>query len=236
MHLTIQELARAVGKSENYVRQHVNRKHLTVQRDGRRVSVASDEAARWARERGLPFNLPTNTWPSTATTEGRTARMTVLTQHRPGERFLNLLTVVRHRRRDALGPWSDEPGETWASEELGNGLQLYSMDASFEHCRGLVDRILEFATLLIDDVEIHYDIEPFPDVTGPFATNAGSPTPLCAARSPVTAQRSLSTGALRRKPGDTGWIFWIRATAERRFNFPVSASRSTALPTGSGTS
>ena len=145
MHLTIQELARAVGKSENYVRQHVNRKHLAVQRDGRRVSVASDEAARWAHERGLPFNLPTDAWPSTATMEGRTARMTVLTQHRAGERFLNLLTVVRHRRRDALGPWSDEPGETWTSEDLGSGLRLYSMDASFEHCRGLVDYILEFA-------------------------------------------------------------------------------------------
>ena len=162
MHLTIQELARAVGKSENYVRQHVNRKHLAVQRAGRRVSVAFDEAARWAHERGLPFNLPTSAWPSTATTEGRTARMTVLTQHRPGERFLNLLTVVRHRRRDALGPWSDEPGETWASEDLGSGLRLYSMDASFEHCRGLVDYILEFATLPIDGVEIHYDIEPIP--------------------------------------------------------------------------
>lgn len=162
MHLTIQELARAVGKSENYVRQHVNRKHLTVQRTGRKVSVASDEAVRWARERGLPFNLPTNTWPLAATMEGRTARMTVLTQHRPRERFLNLLTVVRHRRRDALGPWSDEPDETWTSEELGNGLQLYSMDASFEHCRGLVLRILECATLPIDGIEIHYDIERIP--------------------------------------------------------------------------
>ena len=156
MHLTIQELARAVGKSENYVRQHVNRKHLTVQRDGRSVSVTSDEAARWARERGLPFNLPTNAWPSTATMEGRTARMTVLTQHRPGERFLNLLTVVRHRRQDALGPWSDEPGGTWASEDLGNGLRLYSMDASFEHCRELVDYILEVSTLPIDGIEIRY--------------------------------------------------------------------------------
>ena len=162
MHLTIQELARAVGKSENYVRQHVNRKHLTAQRAGRRVSVASDEAARWARERGLPFNLHTNAWPSTATMETRTARMTVLTQHRAGERFLNLLTVIRHRRQDALGPWSEEPGETWASEELGNGLRLYSMDAPFEHCRGLVDCILESATLLIDGIEIHYNIEPVP--------------------------------------------------------------------------
>ena len=162
VHLTIQQLARAVGKSENYVRQHVNRKHLTVHRAGRRVSVAPDEAARWARERGLPFNLPTNAWPSMTTMETRTARMTVLTQRRPGERLLNLLTVIRHRHRDTLGPWSNEPGKTWASEELGNGLQLYSMDASFEHCRGLIDRILKFAALPIDGVEIHYEIEPIP--------------------------------------------------------------------------
>ena len=32
MPLTISELARAVGKNENYVRQHIFRKHLTVQR------------------------------------------------------------------------------------------------------------------------------------------------------------------------------------------------------------
>ena len=175
MRLTIQELARAVGKSENYVRQHVNRKHLTVQRAGRRVSVASDEAARWARERGLPFNLHTDAWPSTATMETRTARITVLTQHRAGERFLNLLTVIRHRRQDALGPWSDEPGDNWASEELGNGLRLYSMDASLEHCRGLVDYILEFGTLQIDGVEIHYDIEPIPRRHRAFRDERGLP-------------------------------------------------------------
>ena len=173
MHLTIQELARAVGKSENYVRQHVNRKHLAVQRAGRRVSVASDEAARWARERGLPFNLHTHTWPSTATMETRTARMTVLTQHRAGKRFLNLLTVIRHRRQDALGPWSDEPGETWASEELGNGVRLYSMDASLAHCRGLVDYILEFATLSIDGVDVHYDMEPIPRYHRAFRDERG---------------------------------------------------------------
>ena len=36
------------------------------------------------------------------------------------------------------------------------------MDASFAHCRGLVDYILEFATLSIDGVDIHYDMEPIP--------------------------------------------------------------------------
>ena len=88
--------------------------------------------------------------------------MTVLTQYRAGERFLNLLTVVRHRRRDALGPWSGEPDETWSSEDLRNGLRLYSMDASFEHCQALVDHIRKSSALPIDDVKIHYTLEPIP--------------------------------------------------------------------------
>ena len=162
MRLTIQELARAVGKSENYVRQHINRKHLAVRRDERRISVAHVEAARWARERGLPLIFPANAWPSTGTMKRRTARMTVLTQFRTGERHRNLLTVVRHRHQDALGPWSNEPDETWMSEDLGNGLRLYSIDASFVYCQALIDQILESATLPIDDVEIHYALEPIP--------------------------------------------------------------------------
>ena len=236
MRLTIQELARAVSKSENYVRQHINRKHLAVQRDERRISVTLDEAARWARERGLPFVLPANAWPSTGAMKRRTARMTVLTQLRTGERHRNLLTIVRHRRQDALSPWSNEPEETWKSDDLGNGLRLYSIDASFVHCQALVDQILESATLPIDGVEIHYALEPiprlchcqalvdqilesatlpidesrfttpnqFPGVTGPFATNEGSPTPRCAARSRITVRRLSSTGALQRSPGDIG--------------------------------
>ena len=62
MRLTIPELARAVAKSENYVRQHIHRKHLTVQKDGRNISVALDEASRWASERHLPFEPPVNAW------------------------------------------------------------------------------------------------------------------------------------------------------------------------------
>ena len=55
MVLTVAELALAVGRSENYIRQHIHRKHLTARKDGRSVFVALDEASRWARERGLPF-------------------------------------------------------------------------------------------------------------------------------------------------------------------------------------
>ena len=50
---------------------------------------------------------------------------------------------------------------------------MYSMDASFEHCRGLVDYILEFATLPIDGVEVHYDIEPVPRCHRAFRDERG---------------------------------------------------------------
>ena len=162
MPLTIPELARAVGKSENYVRQHVFRRHLAVQKDGRNVSVTHDEALRWARERQLPFEPPAKAWEQTGTAQIRTARMTVLTLHRPETKPCNLLTVVRHRRQDALGPWSIQPSNSWTSEDLGNGLRLFTLDAPLEHCRALVDGILDSATLVIDDDQIHYAVEPTP--------------------------------------------------------------------------
>ena len=162
MPLTIPELARAVGKSENYVRQHIFRKHLAVQKDGRNISVTLDEALRWARERQLPFELPANARELTPAMENRTARMTVLTLHRPEMKPCNLLTVVRHRRQDALGPWSNEPGETWTNENLGNGLRLYSLEAPLNHCRTLVDGIRDAATLTIHGEQIDYALERIP--------------------------------------------------------------------------
>ena len=162
MNLTILELARAVNKSETYIRQHIHRKHLAVQRDGRKISVAHDEAARWARERRLPFVSPANAWVPTSSSKKRIARMTVLTQHCPGEQHFNLFTLVRHRRQDALGPWASEPSKVWAKEYLGKGICLFSLDTSLEHCQVLVDHILESATLAIDGVEIDYALESSP--------------------------------------------------------------------------
>ena len=160
MNLTIAELAHAVGKNEGYIRQHIHRKHLTVQQDGRNVSVVLDEAMRWARERDLPFNLPARASAMTGATENRTARMTVLTWHAPGAQPCNLFTLVRHRRQDALGPWACEPDETWSSVDLGHELRLFSLDASFERCQAWVDHILDLGTLEIDDLEVHYSLEP----------------------------------------------------------------------------
>ena len=162
MLLTVAELARAVGKSENYVRQHIFRKHLTVQKDGRNISVALDEASRWASERQLAFEPPAVAGLPTEGTKKRTARMTVLTLTRPDRTSCNLLTVVRHRRRDALGPWSNDQGKTWTCEDLGNDLRLFSLDAPLEHCQALVEDILQAATLMIDGEQIDYALEPKP--------------------------------------------------------------------------
>ncbi len=162
MNFTIAELARAVDKSETYVRQHIHRKHLTVQKEGRNVSVALDEAVRWARERGLPFNPPTRASVTTGEMKDRTARMTVLAWQKPGAQPRNLFTLIRHRRKDALGPWAGEPDETWSNEDLDHELRLFSFDASLECCQALVDHILESGTLEIDGFEIQYALEPIP--------------------------------------------------------------------------
>ena len=61
MSLTVSDLALAIGKDENYVRQHIRRKNLAARRDGRRVLVEEAEAARWAKERGLAFSQATGT-------------------------------------------------------------------------------------------------------------------------------------------------------------------------------
>ena len=162
MDLTISELAQAVSKSENYVRQHIHRKHLTARRVGRNVFVTLDHAARWARERGLPFGVPALALAMPGNMKDRTARMTVLTWHETNARRRNLFTLVRHRRRDALGPWASEPGERWLNDDLGHGLWLHSFDAPLERCQVLVDHILDSGTLKLDGVEVDYALHPIP--------------------------------------------------------------------------
>ena len=162
MNLTISELAHAVGRKEGFVRQHIHRKHLVTRKEGRNVSVELDEAMRWARERGLPFNLPARASVTMGVMKDRTARMTVLAWHKPGAQPQNLFTLIRHRRQDALGPWAAEPNETWSSIDLEHDLRLFTFDASFERCRTLVDHILDSGTLEIDSLEIQYALESIP--------------------------------------------------------------------------
>ena len=162
MKLTISELAHAVNRKEGFIRQHIHRKHLRIRKEGRNVSVELDEAMRWASERGLPFNLPALTSVTTRAMKDRTARMTVLAWHKPGAQPCNLFTLIRHRRRGALGPWAAESNETWSSIDLEHDLRLFTFDASFERCRTLVDHILDSGTLEIDGLEIQYALQSIP--------------------------------------------------------------------------
>ena len=160
MDLTIAELAEAVGKSENYVRQHIHRKHLTARRVGSKVSVTLDQAALWARKRGLPFGVLPGTWAMPTSIKERAARMTVLAWHEPDARPRNLFTLVRHRRRDALGPWASEAADQWFTDDLGHGLRVHFLDAPLEQCRAIVEQILDSGTLKTDGVEVEYLLHP----------------------------------------------------------------------------
>ena len=88
--------------------------------------------------------------------------MTVLSLHLPELKPCNLLTVIRHRRQDALGPWANEPTKTWTTEDPGNGLRLSSLDAPLNHCHALVENILDAATLPINGEQINYVLERSP--------------------------------------------------------------------------
>ena len=166
MNLTVAQVAHAVGRSDTYVRQHIHRKHLNVRREGRAVYVDHGEAARWARERGLPFVLSDQTSLAMSVAESRIARMTVLAWQQRNDRSTNLFTHIRHRRRGSLGPWASQPDETWSSKTLLTGeaneeqtLQLHSLDASLERCQELVDHILHEGTLAINDQYIQYALQ-----------------------------------------------------------------------------
>ena len=162
MNLTVSELALAVGKQENYVRQHIHRRHLSVRRQGRTVWVPLDEAVKWAGTRGLSF-VPPKRISLTLLDQGeRIGRLTVLVWHPEGGVARNLFTFMRHRKREALGPWSGEPDATWTLEELDHDLSLLSFNASYEECREHVDSILATGVLEAHEQEIHYTLEDNP--------------------------------------------------------------------------
>ena len=162
MKLTIAELAGAIGKSEAFVRQHVHRRHLATQKNGRRVYVSLNEAVRWARERGLTFEAPSRALLSNESTDERTARMTVLATIRPDRPCPNLFTLVRHRKLKTVGPWAGESDGVWSHVDLEEGLCLFTVDTSLQKCQAAVNQILESGKLQIDACEVLYELQTNP--------------------------------------------------------------------------
>ncbi len=167
MSLTIAELALTVGKDENYVRQHIRRQHLVARREGRRVLVEEYEAARWAKERGLPFSHTVATLGLYDGISARAARMTVLALRTPDGTVTNLLTLVRHRNRNSLGPWVHAGNPNWQRGIIGvenseqvESLELYRLDTTLTECQEIVQNILRSGSLVIADVDIRYALDP----------------------------------------------------------------------------
>ena len=159
MNFTVAELALAVDKHEHYVRQHIHRGHLAIVRDGRHVSVTVEEALRWASTRGLGFTLPETPQVALTAQGERAARLTLLVWNSSRGKARNLFTLLRHRRRDALGPWDDRQDTIWSSELLGDELTLLSLSGSYALCREHLDRILTAGKLRALGHEIEYTLE-----------------------------------------------------------------------------
>ena len=169
MRLTVADLALAIGKDENYVRQHIRRKNLTAEKDGGRVFVEEAEAVRWAKERGLPITQAIRTPESDGEVSTRAARMTVLALQAPNGTTTNMFTLIRHRDHKSLGPWTRNENTDWHRETsnvdtLGEdkNLILYRLDTTLAKCQEIVKQILQSGVLNIDGSEIQYALEQRP--------------------------------------------------------------------------
>ena len=166
MSLTVADLALAIGKDENYVRQHIRRKNLAAWKDGRRVLVEEGEAARWAKERGLPFSQAIGTLDLDDGVSTRAARMTVLAIQGTDGTSKNVFTLIRHRDRRSLGPWGKEETLKWYSDSFfvedggeTKSLSFYRCDGNMAKCQELLKRILQEGKLEIEGQEVQFTIE-----------------------------------------------------------------------------
>ena len=166
MSFTVSDLALAIGKDENYVRQHIRRKNLAAQKDGRRVFVEEAEAVRWAKERGLPLSRATRIPELDGEVSTRAARMTVLALQAPNGTSTNMFTLVRHRGHISLGPWAENGNPNWHQETTSvensgqaENLFLYRLDTTLAKCQEIVKQILQNGVLDIEGAEIQYTLE-----------------------------------------------------------------------------
>ena len=166
MGLTVAELALTIGKDENYVRQHIRRKNLAARKNGRRVFVEEAEAARWAKERGLPFTQAARALELDDEVSTHAARMTVLAIRGNDGTSTNVFTLIRHRDRRSLGPWDKEETLTWYCDTVPiesagetKALSFFRCDGIMAQCQELVKQILQEGKLDIEGHEVQFTLE-----------------------------------------------------------------------------
>ena len=155
--------------------------------------------------------------------------MTVLAWQGCGTLMINLFTLIRHRRRDALGPWANPPDETWSRCALGDGILLFTLDTSFERCQALVDQIMDSGTLAIDGADIQYALEPVPRRHWAYRSQIHPSTTRFAVHSHDTAPKSLSTGVSMMRLAPAGWRCFGHFQPARGLSSLTWASHSTSV-------
>ena len=169
MFLTIKELAGAANVSQGLLRQHIQRGHLRVHREGGKVSVAVEDARRWARQRGFALSLSTVLPETHGDAVSRSARVAVLAWHPHGGDAVNLFTHVRHRRQASLGPWARPPDENWSSMDLtvdstdrSGEVKLHVVDLSFGSLEELLEDVFTGGELQVEQTKIGFKLHAVP--------------------------------------------------------------------------
>ena len=167
--MTVPELAKAVKKPETYVRQHVRRGHIKTVKEGGKLFVTPGEASRWAAERGFSIDAPRRPTYTVDRAVDRVARVAVLAWHPKDGQPINLFTHIRHRRKDVLGPWTNEPSETWTSEgfstttdDQSGTIQLHTLDTPLQQSERLIASILDKRAIELEGCTIRYALEEIP--------------------------------------------------------------------------
>ena len=146
--LSVAEVARLVGRSPAFVRQHVRRGHLRVEREGRRVLVRRGEVLRWVRERdlapveGVKVELDHS---GPAAPSQRMARVRILAVRVDGV-WQNLLTTVRQRGGSAAGVPAHLP------HDFGDEVSVIGGDLALVDAQELVQRALTGALAIGNEV------------------------------------------------------------------------------------
>ena len=169
---SVSELAQAVGKTENFVRQHIHRRHLKPLKEGRQTYVTTEEAHRWCRARGLSFTPPPALQVAPLP-QDRAVRIAVAAFSLPDGTFVNAFTHVRIRGPEHLGPWAPAPDGRWHREQLDHGFELFSTDTDPGRCEALISDALGHGTISLGDQPCHYDLLPSPRLHWAYRNHHG---------------------------------------------------------------
>ena len=165
----------------------------------------------------------------------RIGRLTVLVWHAPGRVARNLFTLMRHRKREALGPWSSKPDATWTREELGDDLSLLSFTPRMRNAANTSTAPLQREYSRRTDTRFNTSSKTTRGITGPTAISGGARRCRYAARSRCTAPRLPNTGVSRTNPTNNGCRCRIGSPDDCAWRFAVLVFRSTAVRSESAT-